>query len=74
LEAEPRSLSDLNAGLSVIMDIGRGEGAKRSRDCSLGVCRILESVSLWSNEEARSTDKIIGWVPVGFWAESPRER
>jgi hypothetical protein len=27
-----------------------------------GACRILESVSLWSNEEARSADKIIAWA------------
>jgi hypothetical protein len=30
--------------------------------CSPGAGRILESVSLWSNEEARSADKIIAWA------------
>jgi len=40
LGRSPRRLSDLNAGLSVITDIGRGEDAKRRQDFSPGVCRI----------------------------------
>ena len=35
-ELSPGDRRILNAGLSVIMDIGRGEGAKRRKDCSLG--------------------------------------
>jgi hypothetical protein len=43
-------------------NVPSGAGAKRRKDCSLGAGRILGSVSLWSNEEARSADKIIAWA------------
>jgi hypothetical protein len=39
--------------------LAKSEGV---RGPSPGACRILESVSLWSNEEARSPVKIIAWA------------
>ncbi len=39
------------------MDVQEG-----TPELSLGACRILEPVSLWSNEEAQSADKIIAWA------------
>jgi hypothetical protein len=39
-----------------------GNAGQGVQELSPGACRILESVSLWSNEEARSAEKIIAWA------------
>ncbi len=43
---------------------------KAVQELSPGACRNLGSVSLWSNEEARSAEKIIAW-PVRPRETSP---